>query len=583
MSRAAAFPNSIQRFKPVGSCNFTTTPKAVPTSAALAILLSLAPICAQAQTVNWNLVAGEAARFPIPELPVGNRDFNEGSVSDFGLGQLGFRVLSPSASAGYWASQNGVLVRYTQLSSSGIFGPGRTGPEATHHFSSIRTGQNSTASDGQRAFLGKAGDPANTTGASNGVWRWNGAQNIEIARGGVEGLLGPGLAVGWSFENVTLFVEEARMLQGGQVLVHADVTGPGVARSRLLARHVPGVGNQPCMRVGFNTEAGLSPGLEPGDRFQGESSTANISAAYDGRVYIRNTAVLNGPRLIQGIWRICDGAPRAQVVIRESGPRGPDIGIVGAQFENLKSGPLPDRGNGFYYFSEYCRTIPCDSPIGVPQVGLFHTQAAGNLGVAYNEPNGFHGPNWQNSSWKFFDVSSLSAAGQFTSFVSSVSTLDGIDPTGLWRIRSGQRPELAAMINSTEPAFAPEAGRTWAAFTGSAVFGNGDIVVAARTNPGNVEGIWLLPRGGVPRKVLAPGQVLTFQTINGPVQETVRSFTLPVDGGDYASSRDSWVAADGTLLMFVGLVGDAGTLDGAYISTRLNVPDPLVVFADGFE
>ncbi len=558
--------------------------KLVPTAAALAILLSLSSSIAQAQALNWNLVAGEPARFPIPELGAGLREFNEGSVADFGLGQLGFRVLSPSVSAGYWASRNGALVRYTQLNSNGIFGPGRAGAEAAHQFSSIRTGQNSTASDGQRAFLGKAGDPANTAGASNGIWRWNGVQNIEIARGGVDGLLGPGLPLGWQFENATFFTEEARMLQGGQVLIHADVTGPGVARSRLLARHVPGVGNQPCMRVGFNTEAGLSPGLEPGDRFQGNSNATSIGVSYDGRVYVRNVAVLNGPRLIEGIWRICDGAPRAQVVIGESGPRGPDIGVVGAQFEDFENGPpLPDRGNGFYYFSEYCRTIPCDSPIGIPQVGLFHTQTAGNLGIAYNEPNGFHGPNWENSRWKFFDISSLSAAGQFTSFVSSVSTIDGVDPTGLWRVRSGQRPELAAMINSTVAAFAPEAGRTWAVFTGSAVFSNGDIVVAARTNPGDVEGIWWLPRGGAPRKILAPGQVLTFQTVNGPVQETVSSFVLPVDGGDYASSKDFWVAADGTLLMFVGLVGDAGTQTGAYISTRLNVPDPLIVFADGFE
>lgn len=558
--------------------------KSVSTAAAIAITLALSSFSVHAQAVTWNLVAGEPARFPIPELPAGIREFNEGSVSDYGLGQLGIRVLSPSASAGYWASRNGALVRYTQLNSTGTFGPGRTGPEATHQLSSIRTGQNSTASDGQRAFLGKAGDPANAAAASNGIWRWNGVQNLEIARGGVDGLLGPGLPLGWQYENVTLFTEEARMLQGGHVLIHADVTGPGVARSRLLARHVPGVGNQPCMRVGFNTEAGLSPGLEPGDRFQGESSTANISASYDGRIYIRNTAVLNGPRLIQGIWRICDGAPRAQVVIREGGPRGPSIGVVGAQFENLRSGPLPDRGTGFYYFSEFCRsTNPCDSPIGVPQVGLFHTQAAGNLGVAYNEPNGFHGPNWQNSTWRFFGESSLSAAGQYTSFVSSVTTPDAENPTGLWRLRSGQRPELAAMINSTEPAFAPEVGRTWAVFTGSAVFSNGDIVVAARTNPGNVAGIWWLPRGAAPRKILAPGQVLMFQTVNGPVQETVSSFTLPVDGGDYASSRDSWVAADGTLLMFIGLVGDSGTLNGVYISTRLNVPDPLVVFADGFE
>ena len=549
---------------------------------ALAMGLSALLTEASAQTVSWRLLAGEPARFVMPELPAGARDFSEQRVSDFGGAQFAFRVLAPSAAAGYWASQSGVLTRYTQLNSSGIFGPGRTGVESGHQFLSVRTLDVSTSIDGQRSFAGRAGDPANLSGATHGVWRWNGTQNIELARANAEGVFGPGLGAGWAFVNSLLFVEEARMLNAGQVMIHADVALNGGPLSRLIARHVPGVGNLPCMRVGA-TGDGLSPGLEPNDRFQGNSGPNSLSVSFDGRVYVRNVAVLVGPRLIEGIWELCNGAPRAIVVKRESGARGPDVGVVGATFENFKDQPppLPDLRNGLYYFVEYCRTDPCDSPVGVPQVGLFHSTQAGNKGIAYNDLSGFFGPNWNNSRWKFFREATLSAAGQTTSFVSSVSTADGLDLTGLWRVKSGQRPIMVAMLGSNDPNFAPEAGRTWATFSASAVFSNGDIVLAASTNPGGEEAIWLLPAGQAPRRILAPGQSLVLPTAQGNTQEIVGSIGLPVNEGDYSSGKDGWVAADGTLILSVRLVGDLQ--ERVLLSTRLNVPDPFSIFANGFE
>ena len=551
------------------------------------LVLCILPSLSFAQINTWQLVAAEPTRFAAPELPVGVREFFDESVGDYGLAQLGFRVLGPAAAAGYWVHRNGVLVRYTQLNSSGLFGPNRAGAESSHQFDSVRTGLSSIAPDGQRSFLGRAGDPANAASASNGIWRWDGGQNIEIARGGASvnasGLLGPGLGADWRFINSRTFVEEARMLQGGQVLIHADVFSASDPQSRLLARHVPGVGNQPCMRIGA-TDGILSPGLEAGDKFQGNSSPTAIGVAVDGRVYVRNVAVLSGPRLIRGIWEICNGPPRAVAVIREGGARGPDIGVLGAQFADFKAQvpPLPDRSNGLYFLAEYCRAVdPCDSPVGVPQVGLFHHKSGSNVGIAYNDANGFYAPNWMNSTWKFFDAASLSAAGAYTSFISSVTATDTTERTGLWRVRSGQRPELAAMLGSAEPAYAPEAGRTWASFAASAVFSNGDVVLAARTNPGDSYAIWLLARGQAPRRVLAPGQVLTLLTPSGPLQETLGSFALPAAGGDYASGKDDWIAADGTLFLRVRMVGD--TSANVLISTKLNVPDPFAIFADGFE
>ncbi len=552
---------------------------------AISIALVLTSAHNNAQSTLWTLVAAEPTRIPAPELPAGVRNFFDANVGDYGAGQFGFRVLGPEAANGYWVNRNGALVRYTQINAAGPFGPSRSGAESGHQFDSIRSGLSSTAPDGQRSFLGRAGVPGDVAGATNGVWRWNGAQNIEIARGGTLGLLGPGLSADWMFINDRTFVDEARMMQGGQVLVHADVFSATVTRSRLIARHVPGFGNQPCMQVGVSGGA-LAPGLQASDRWLGVSNSNSIGISFDGRVYVRNVAVLPGPRNIGGIWEICDGPPRALAIIRESGARGPNIGIVGAQFEDLNPTvtlpPLPDRGNGFYFFSEYCKTVnPCDSPVGVPQVGLFHHQSGSNLGIAYNDASGFYGPNYLNSRWKFFNGPSLSVAGLYSSFISSVSTTDTTDLTGLWRVRSGQRPELAALIGSSVLAYAPEPGRTWKSFAGSAIFSNGDVVLAARTDPGDSYAIWLLPRGGVPRRVLEQGQIVTLQTANGPIQETIGGFTLPASGSGYASGIDDWVGADGTLLLSVRMDGDVGY--NFLISTKLNVPNPLNIFADGFE
>ena len=538
-----------------------------------------------AQALVWSLVAAEPTRIPAPELPVGTRNFFDASVGDYGAGQFGFRVLGPEAANGYWVNRNGALVRITQLATSGVFGPGRSGAEVAHQFDSVTSGASSIGPDGQRSFLARAGDPADAAGATNGIWRWNGAQNIEIARGGASGQLGPGLSADWRFINERSFVDEARMMQGGQALVHADVFSAAVTRSRLIARHVPGIGNQPCMQTGVSGGA-LAPGLQAGDRWLGVTNSTGIGLSIDGRVYMRNIAVLSGPRNIAGIWELCNGAPRALAVVRESGARGPNIGVVGAQFEDLYPTvafpPLPDRGNGVYFFSQYCKTVnPCDSPLGVPQVGLFHHQSGSNDGIAYNDASGFYGPNYLNSRWKFFNGPSLSVAGLYSSFISSISTTDTTDLTGLWRLRSGQRPELAALIGSSVAAYAPEPGRTWKSFAGSAVFSNGDVVLAARTDPGDSYGIWLLPRGGAPRRVLEQDQILTLQTANGPIQEKVGSIALEASGAGYASGIDDWVGADGTLLLSVRMFNDIGY--SFLISTKLNVPNPLDIFADGFE
>jgi len=218
-----------------------------------------------AQTVPWRVVAAESSGVVVAGLPAAGRYIYDVSVGDVGSGLVGLRVSSPDSSAGYWARQQGTFKRYTQVGVTGAYGPGRSGAEATHVFSSVTSGGSGAGADGQRAFLARAGAPGAPEGATWGLWRWNTAQNVEVARVLTDGALGPGLGAGWVFPNASDFTS-GRMMNGGRVLLDADVTSPTGASSHLIAKHVPGQGNQPCMRAGA-TDPLLAPGLSAGDSF----------------------------------------------------------------------------------------------------------------------------------------------------------------------------------------------------------------------------------------------------------------------------------------------------------------------------
>ncbi len=526
------------------------------------------PIAAQVPT--WQVIAGENGQVVAADLPAGTaRDITDVWVGDIGASLFGFRVTSPGAIAGYWARHNGRLSRYTQLATNGVMGPGRNGAEAAHVFLSIDNGWGGAAPDGQRNFLARAGDPAATLNASYGLWRWDGIRNIEVARGSTDSALGPGLGSNWVFDNAGDFAT-ARMLNSGAMLISAKIIGAGGSNSQVVARHVPGLGNLPCMRSGASDPA-LAPGLSSGETFLNfTNGIARMSVSTSGQINAR--LAISGAR--EGLWELCNGAPRAIALNGESGSRGPEVGAATAVFANFGfNAPQSSGAGGLVFFADW-RVPPQGN-----RLGLFHHDGFANRGIAFTEASGYYGPNWINSSWRTFNTDSLAVAGGYAAFVASVDTPEGGTPTGLWRVRAGERPQLMALIGLNVVPYEPEPGRTWRSFNAVAVLSNGYVVIEANTDPGNTKDIWLLRSGLAPQRLLSVGQVIAVPTSQGPASGSISSFDVFDGGANYSSGTDTWIAADGTLYV----AANTANLGRLLISTKLAVPNPDVVFAGGFE
>jgi hypothetical protein len=493
---------------------------------------------ASGQGPTWHVVAGEDGRIATGNLPAGtNRGITDSLLGDAGADQVGFRLTAPTTSAGYWAAKQGVLTRYTQLGVTGPLGPGRSGAESSHVFVSVTTGGSGAAADGQRAFLARASEPGSTVNASYGLWRWDLNRNVEVARTLTNGLLGPGLGTEWTFPNAANFTS-ARAINGGRLLLDADVKSQTNLDRRLVAMHVPGQGNRPCL-MSASTDPLLSPGLTPGDTFSTGWSFTTLSVSPAGRSYGRFGA--SGSRA--GIWEICDGAPRAIVANNDTGELGPDIGLDAAAFTTGIEPPFLGDAGHFFFFAAFRRT-----PGASAEDGLFWHDGVSNRALAFDDDTGFHGPNWQDWTWRTFDANSLSVGGDYAAFYATVTTGDGGNLGGFWRVRAGQRPELLALVGIPGQ-FGPEPKRQWRSFGASAVLPTGDLLLEARTDPSDEYALWLLEPERAPRRVLSIGQIVSLPTADGPLQGAVSGFNVPDGGADYSRGTDSWIGRDGMVLL----------------------------------
>jgi len=537
--------------------------------AATLVAVLAAPSFALAQDVPWRVVIGSSSAITSPGLPSSSRSFTDFAMGDVGNGYVGVRMTGPDTVLGYWALRQGTWTQYLKTGVIGSsMGPGRTGAEAGHVFQDYAGNQGYAGVDGQRAVLALAGAPGDTTNATWGVWRWDTTKNIEIARALTDGPLGPNLGIGWVFQNSSGFVTP-RAMNGGQVLLNTDVTSPTGLSRRYLAKSVPGQGIVPCA-LRYSTDPNLAPGIVAGDSFDtGWGVEGNLSVTPDNRVYLMATT--NQGR--DGIWEVCDGAPRALVVDDETGARGPDIGIATATFVGFDPVYPADDGQ-FYFFASY-RPSPSDTS----RTGLFWNDGASNRPLAMNDAANVYGPGWQDATWSSFSTDSLTSAGQWTAFQATIRVpADGATPSGLWRVQAGGTPELVALLDIAG-AYGPEANRTWDAFYGNAVLANGDIVVDARTQPGSEYALWLLKRGAPPRRILKDGQNVQVPTSTGTQQAAVTSYTIASGAARYSRGNDVWISADSSMLVEVNLNGYSGRV--LITSTPDNPIDKI--FADGFQ
>lgn len=533
--------------------------------AALFVLVA-APL-AHAQDITWQVVAGESASLDLPGLPAGSRTYADTLLADGGGGLIGLRMIVPSGAQGYWARRQGTWQRQAAIGVTGAtLGPGRVGGEAGHVFLGIDNGGNDAGVDGQRVFVARAGDPANTVGATRGIWRWNTQQNIEVARVQDDGALGPGLGANTVF-NGNAFAE-VRMAGAGRVLINADVRLPDTSDHRLLVRHVPGQGNVPCAMRG-STDPALAPGLAAGDSFDTSWTLASVALAPSGRAY--GTFSTSGSR--SGIWEVCNGAPRALVADDVSSALGPEIGVATASFVDGSFGTARPGEDGRFYFSARYRLANGQSSAA----GLFWHDGAANRPLAMNDASAVYGPHWLDATWTTFNTVSLMGAGRWAAFAATARTSGGTSVDGLWRVEAGGSPRPVALIGASGD-YAPELGRTWTTFLAAAAFANGAILLHARTNPNAEVALWLLEPGYVPRRVLVNGQVVAAPTTSGVVQDTVQSFSIDTGYTQYAAGADSWVGADGSALVAATLASHG---DVHLLGTVTRAQDLL--FRNGFD
>lgn len=528
----------------------------------------------QAQLATWRVVSGTESTVVLPGLPAGTRLMYDEAVTNTGQPRFGMRLGSPTPAVGYWANTAGIWQQYAAENVADVRGPGRAGAEAKHQFLSLANSWGMAAADGQRLFAARASDPAQTLFASYGLWRFDGARNVEFARASTDGVLGPGLGINWTFPNNSNF-PEGRMLAGGQAIFQNDVTSPGGATTRMIAKHVPGLGNVPCMRVNA-TEAALAPGVTTGDSFLNFSSFATrLMVSPSGRAIARFTTSAS----IEALFELCNGAPRALAVTQETGNRGPQVGQPNAVFTAFSTVPtLHGVDRDFFYIATW-RVAPNPN-----RESLFRHINGQNIGIAYNESSGFNGPNLQGvglqgSTWNDFSDSDLTTTSDYSAFVASVNTPESTTLSGVWRVRAGQRPEPLALLNLTSGSYIPEAGRSWRSFDSLAVFANGDVLLNASTNPNNVRDLWLLRSGQPPQRVLSNGTQVTVPTSQGNVQSTVSTISIPDGGATHGYGQNSWVTPDGVLLVRVSS-SPSGTL---LITNKAAVPDPNVLLQAGFE
>lgn len=544
------------------------------------VLLAAAVAAPFATAADWRVVANSRnAGIVLPQLPPISENYRveSATMADRGPPLLSFAVTRPNLPNEDWAEKGGQLVPIARTGTTDATGPGRTGAEAGDVFLNVQADRDGFGTN-HRVFAAIAGAPGSSNNPQS-VWRWDGTRNIEIARNrvGSESPLGPGLPPGWTFSTLKPFGSfrdiDARALPNGEAVmsVQIDGNGPGNLRDAVI-HHRPGAGNRACF---FAYDAGpdWSPGIDGIGAFESGAGPDMLAVSPRGEIYsVAGTRGVEGVPGSKrgGIWRLCDGAPRALALTGDSGVLGPGMG-GSAVFTNLFSLLATGRAGEVLFTAQ-----------GQSDAGAF-------LGLFRHAPDGSHAPVLLRGAegnlgpkvpgWVFKDIDAayqVRAAGRYGVLKAAISPVS--DPQqsqrGLWRITPEDGATPIALLGDTG-AYAPAPGRTWTEFYRFSVFDNGDIAVFAEvSNPGE-SSIWRLSPGKPPQKVLGYGTMVDVPTATGVVQAPV-SMIYSISPSRVASPGDDDVFnASGFALQSVELQGYDNT-----VLVRGNATDRI--FADGF-
>ncbi len=560
-----------------------------------AFCLALLPILAQAAAPEWRVVLTPSSNtITLPNLPAPG-SFSVALpgvvISDSAAANLNFVLNFGNGNYDLWRESAGSLSPYAQVGATGTTGPGRVGAEATHVFRRITNSSTSlvvTDSNGEdaRVFTALAGDAATPLDATTvGAWAWTPAGNIEIARLGTDGALGPNIGPGWSFSNDGFpnnNFGRLHALPGSAVLIQsgARTTANGLPYD-VLARYQPGVGNSTCSVTQSSNPAWAPNVLGVGDHFE---AIRYASSNPRGEVFAAANAARQTPIAVRnGIWQFCAGAPQVKVLSQTTGALGPNIpGNAGAVFTDVLPGIGPTSAPGSFFFSGK------NTSTTNPFKGVFHRSADGNRPVLLNGVEGALGP--QIPGFVFDTVLEYDpiSAGDYAVLQATIRPVTGTSSTfGYWRLRPNASPEPIIIIDNTGP-FVPAAGRVWKDVGLINILPNGDVLLFAATSnppePLNYTSVWRIRPNRAPEELLKRGDQVRTPTAAGLVLRTVRFVRGP--GGsapprDYGGD-DSFLSASGHVLASVEIEPMEGLV---YLSpwVRAQVTNLDVFMQDGFE
>ncbi|MBO9663462.1 hypothetical protein [Dokdonella sp.] len=542
-------------------------------------LLAAALAAPFATAADWRVVGNSRnPEIVLPQLPPVSENYRIESMTmaDRGPPLLSFARTRSSLPNEDWVEKGGQMLPIARAGSNDATGPGRTGAEAGDVFLNIQADRDGFGTN-HRVFAAIAGAPG-SSGNPQSVWRWDGTRNVEIARNGVgsESALGPGLPAGWTFYTLKPFGSfrdiDARALPHGEAVMSVQINGNGAGNLRdAVIRHRPGSGNQACL---FAYDAGpdWAPDVNGIGVFASGAGPDMLAVSPRGEIYsvAGTTGVENVPGSARaGIWRLCDGSPRAVALTGDSGALGPGMG-GSAVFTTLYSLLATGRPG------EVLFTAKGQADSG-EFFGLFrHAPDGSHAPVLLRGTEGALGPNLPGWVFKDIDTSyQVRSAGRYGAMKAWVSSVANPQQSmrGLWRITPEGGATPVALLGDTG-AYAPAAGRTWTEFYRFSVFDNGDIAVFAEvSNPGE-SSIWRLSPGKPPQKVLGYGTMVDVPTASGVVQAPVSMIYSIQTTGVASPGDDDVFNASGFALQSVELQGYANS-----VLVRGNASDRI--FADG--
>lgn len=536
----------------------------------LALLTCLA-LSTNLTAQTWTLVSSENSIFTSPGLPAGSMPtpLDTGLSDSDGQGARFTLAGNNSALDGHWLSINSVLRPVARKLSPGALGPNGVGAEANHQF--FATPQFADAGPNNSvSYMATAGDPSGSA-FTTGFWRWQNAQNQELARWDSDGSLGPGIGAGWRFRTSDA---NNRFLNTGTngVALAQLVTSPApenATRSALVMLR-PG-GNLPCM-LERDTGA-LGPNVGVGSSF----IFGLYAAVRHGDQYFVNAT--SASPLREGIWEVCNGAPRPVAVAGFIGPPlGPNLTLPQVRFNTIRVNPKPHAGSSQVFIAGYF------SDTTFSRGGLWRHQNGVNQLLAQTADSGSNlGPNYQGGTFEFFDTlnSDFDSADGHIAFETFARTGTNVQVRGLWRIRPGGSPEPFAL--ESQPGFvSPGLNQTFTSINRWKLFANGDVIAECEVS-GGPSGLYLFKVGRAPLLILAAGQTIPLRIGSNIVGALVQSFS-PVQGSAGAAASgngvDSWASTDGGVLVAASISSGGNT---SAILMRLQAIDLTRYFSDGFE